>query len=228
MVKITKYQLVGQKNQNAFFDEANKQALNSWRRERNVLVDDFQAEFEPLIYRYFGLTEQEIALVEDTTDIFIASATPTTWRTPKSVTLDPLENSKITPYAENGLGAYAYTLTTTLNSWANAEGANRCVCAEGGKDLDTGLAMVTVHLSEKETPYKEKSIAKDLSKALKTYYESISMKHGALRYERDIVLFQGERIYIVRPNILLNWTRTAALNDAARIYGEIAIARRQS
>ena len=221
-------EFMGQADQNVFFDEAHKQALNSWRRERKVLVDDLQAEFEPLIYQYFGLTDQEIALVEDTTDIFITSSTPTTWRTPKSVTLDPLEKSKITPYAGNGLGTYADTLTTTLNAWAKAEGANRCVCAEGGKDDDTGLSMVTVHLSQKELPYIEKTIAKDLFNALKIYYESISKKRGSLKYERDILLFQGERIYIVRPNILLNWTRTAALNDAAKIYGEIAISGRES
>lgn len=220
--------LMKQVDRNGFFDEAYKQVLDSWRRERNVLVDDLQAELEPLIYQYFGLTDQEIALVEDTTNIFIASSTPTTWRTSKSVTLDQLEKTKITPYAGKGLGVYADTLTSTLNAWAKEEGANRCVCAEGGKDSDTGLAMVTIHLSQKEAPFIEKAVAKDLFNALKTYYESVSNKHGVLKYERDILLFQDETIYIVRPNILLNWTRTAALNDAAKIYGEIALSRRES
>ena len=220
--------LVMQADRNAFFDETNKHALNRWRREKKVIVEGLQAEFEPLIYQYFGLTDQEIALVEDTTEIFITSATPTTWRSSKSITLDPLEKSKTIPYAEKGLGAFADTLATTLNTWAEAEGANLRVCAEGGKDSDTGLAMVTVHLSQKAAPYIEKSIARDLSKALEAYNESIVIRRGLLKYERDIFLFQGEKIYIVRPNILLNWTRTAALNDAARIYGEIALAGKQS
>jgi len=47
------------------------------------------------------------------------------------------------------------------------------VYAEGGKDDDTGLAMVMVHLSQKEAPYIEKAIAKDLFNALKIYYQNI-------------------------------------------------------
>jgi hypothetical protein len=64
-----------------------------------------------------------------------------------------------------------------------------------------------------------------LTDILRQYYDTISEKSGALVYERDILFFQDDRIHIIRPNILLNWTRTAAINDAARIYGEIAASR---
>jgi len=215
-------------DKNALFDQAEKEALRTWRRKRKTLVDNLQSEFEPLIYQYFGLTDQEIALVEDTIDVFIPSATPTTWRSSRLITLDPLEKSKTTPYAEKGLGAYADTLATTLNSWAKTEGSNHRVRTEGGTDDGTGLAMVTVHITKKEAPFSSKALSSDLSKVLKALRDRVSKEQGTLRYERDILFFQGETIYIVRPNILLNWTRTAALNDAARIYGEIAIARRES
>ena len=215
-------------NKNALFDEAEKQTLQAWRRARKAFVDTLQSQFEPLIYQYFALTDQEIALVEDTTDIFIPSATPNTWRSSRSITLDPLEKCKTTPYAEKGLGAYADTLATALNSWAKTEGSRHRVRTEGGTDDDTGLAMVTVYITKTEAPYKHKALSSDLSKVLKAFQDRISKKQGTLRYERDILFFQGETIHIVRPNILLNWTRTAALNDAARIYGEIAIAGRES
>jgi len=39
-----------------------------------------------MIYSYFGPTEQEITLVEDTNDVFEPSSTPTTWNTRKTVT----------------------------------------------------------------------------------------------------------------------------------------------
>jgi len=212
----------------ALFDEVDKQVLKTWRQKRKVLIDRLQSEFEPLIYQYFGLTEQEIALIEDTIDIFIPSSTPTSWRSSKSITLDSLKRLRTAPYTEKGLGAYADTLTRTLNAWAQTEGSSHRVFAEGGTEGDTGLAMVTVHLSQKEAAYRDKAISKDLSKALKVYNQGISNRHGTLMYERDILFFQGETIHIVRPNILLNWTRTAALNDAARIYGDIAVARRES
>ena len=214
-------ELKRQVDRNALQDGVDKQTLKAWHRERKGLTDRLQAEFETLIYQYFGLTDQEIALVEDTTDIFIPSATPVSWRSSQSITLDPLEKCKTLPYAEKGLGAYAHTLTTTLNTWAAAENSRHRVSAQGGTDGDTGLAMVTVRLSQKESPYRDKSLFKDLPKALKTYRESVSIKSGTLTYDRDILVFQDETIYIVRPNILLNWTRTAALNDAARIYGDI-------
>jgi hypothetical protein len=221
-------ELVKPTERNEIFDEAHKQALNVWHRERKGLVDHLQTQFDPLIYQYFGLTDQEIALVEDTNALFITSSTPTTWRTSKSVTLDPLEKCKIAPYAENGLGVYADMLTSTLNTWAATEGANLCVRAEGCADRETGLSMVTVSISEKTAPYAWRRNSKELFDALKNYQESVSSGQGFIKYERDIILYQGEKIYIVRPNILLNWTRTAALNDAARIYADVTMAERAS
>lgn len=76
--------------------------------------------------------------------------------------------------------------------------------------------------------FQSKTFTKKLTNILKELHGHASKQRGKLHYERDIFVFAGEQIYIVRPNILLNWTRTAALNDAARIYGEIALAKRDS
>jgi hypothetical protein len=190
-------------------------------------TDAMQKELEPLIYRYFGLTEQEITLVEDTNEVFEPSATPTTWNTPKTVTLDPLEKTKVEPYASQALGAYANTLTNTLNTWAEAEGSSYRVNAEGDTDEQTGLAMITVKLANTEVEFQQKPISRNLAKKLKSFHSHASKEQGAFLYERDILFFQGRQIHIVRPNVLLNWTRTAALNDAARIYGDIALAQKE-
>jgi len=208
--------------------EDKKDIKKKWKKERKRHVDATQDEINLLIFQYFGLSMQEIALIEDTINIFEPSSTPPNRRNKKLMTLNPMEKAGVAPYAEKGLGAYADTLTMTLDAWAEAEESPYRVCAEGGADSDVGLAMVTVYLSQKEAPYRDKTLAKDLSNALKAYNERISNRHGALTYERDILFFQGKTIHIVRPNILLNWTRTAALNDAARIYGDIAIANKES
>jgi hypothetical protein len=211
-------------------DEAaiKKAIRKQWHHERKKRVDTLQKDFEPLIYRYFGLTEQEITLVEDTIRVCVRSSTPTTWRSAKTVTLDPLEDTMVEPYRTQGLVAYADTLTTTLNTWAQTEGSNHRVRADGGTDHQTGLAMVTLSLSRTEEAYHQKSLSRRLAKVLKESHKQASRRHGALLYERDILIFQGEQIHIVRPNILLNWTRTAALNDAARIYGQIALGPKES
>ena len=47
-------------------------------------------------------------------------------------------------------------------------------------------------------------------------------------YLRGTWLFSGTRIYIMKPALRGQWTRTAALNDAADLYAHIAEARRSS
>ena len=208
----------------SLFDEDEAAIKKKWRQKRKGIVDALQKELEPLIYRYFGLTDQEITLIEDTIRVFEPSSTPTTRWSPKTVTLDSVQNTTVEPYASQGLSAYADTLTKTLNTWAKTEGSHYRVCAEGGTDDQTGLTMVTLILSSCETAYHQKTLSQDLIKVLKEFHKHASRLRGTLHYERDILFFQGDRIHIIRPDLLLNWTRTAAINDAARIYGEIILA----
>ena len=194
--------------------------------ERKRMTDSVQSALNLLVYRYFGLTQQEIMVVEDTAEVFIPSSTPTTWWKAENLfTLDPVQNPRPTAY-KCGIRVYAATLTQTLNRWAAEAGSVLRVCATGGCDGATGLAMITLQVADAETEFRQVSVSDPLWQALQTYRRrAAKQKQGTLADERDIVLFQGSRkIYIVRPGILANWTRTAALNDAARIYGEIATA----
>ena len=206
------------------FNRLRAEVDRKWRNERKKQIDAFQEELERLINRYFGLTDQEVTLVEDTIRVFAPSSTPTTRRSEKTVSLTPVEKSNVAPYATQGLSAYAATLTKTLNSWAEAEGSSYRVCAEGGTDELTGLAMVTARLSTVEAPYQMMLLSQRLTEALNEVHARALITGGTLFYQRDVIVFQGEKIHIIRPNILLNWTRTAALNDAARIYAEVALA----
>jgi len=212
----------------SLFDEDQANISRQWQRARKRHIDTIQKEFEPLIYSYFGLTEQEITLVEDTIHVFEPSSTPSTWRSEQTVTLDPVQDTKVEPYSNQGLMVYADTLTTTLNNWAEMEGSSFRVRAEGGTDDKTGLAMLTLTISRAKAAYQQKSLYSHLFEILKEFHGHASRRHQTLLYERDILLFQGDRIHIVRPNILLNWTRTAAINDAARVYGEIALTQKET
>ncbi len=220
--------LYGNTVPNGIFDQTNESTATVWRRERKKMVDHLQGEMEPLIYQYFGLTDQEIALVEDTNNIFIPSSTPHTRYSAQTFTLNPTEKAKTAPYSGKGLSVYADTLTETLNHWAEGEGGARRVSAEGGTDSDTGLAMVTIYLSKRVTPYRNRIISSELAGVLSEFQKHTATNRGTLKYERDVLFFQGDVIHIIRPNILINWTRTAALNDAARIYGEIVLSGKES
>jgi hypothetical protein len=193
-----------------------------WLEERKARVGAFQQEIEPLIHRYFGLTQQEVALVEDTNHVFITSSTPR-W-SESAVTLEPVEQSRVPTYSNQGLSAYANALTHTLNAWAEEEGSRFRVCAEGGTDSQTGLAIVSLELVSTERAYKERSLSRPLVEVLADLQRSVGVHSRTVGYERDLFIFHEKQVHIVRPNILVNWTRTAALNDAARIYGDIALA----
>ncbi len=206
------------------FDQPDKDSRRKWNKERKRLVDESQEELEPLIYKYFGLTESEIAMVEDTNLVSIPSATPTNWHSENSFTLDRIEKARAAPYNRQGLSAYADALTGTLNAWATAEASRYRVRAKGGVDEKTGLAMVTVELSETEEAFVHAAPSKRLFEVLQAFREQASNNAGTLLYHRDVLLFHGNKIHVVRPDIVMNWTRSAAINDAARIYGEIATA----
>nr|VFK21669.1 MAG: Methyltransferase domain-containing protein [Candidatus Kentron sp. LFY] len=199
-----------------------------WQSARKEAANTLQQEIDPLIYRYFGLTEQEIILIEDTVSVFIPSATPGTWRA-SIPTLDPVGETRVAPYDKGGLCVYGDTLAGTLNSWVRDGSSRYRVRAEVGADKESGLAMASLHLVEGD-PSKlcqEKSISAALAEALKSYRETVSREAGTLLYKRDIFFFQGDCIHIVRSNLLINWTRTMALNDAAQIYGEIVLGKRE-
>ncbi|MFA6412085.1 MAG: N-6 DNA methylase [Syntrophales bacterium] len=220
---------VDAKDQSLFRDDSKDADIRKkWQLERKKRVDRFQKELEPLIYRYFGLTDQEMAIIEDTISIFEPSSTPTTWHSPKTVTLDQLEETKVRPYDTRGIQAYADTLTATLNKWAHAEGSSSRVRAEGMTDSDTGLAMIKLILTQAESAYREIALSRPMAIVLKDLFDASSRKDRTLLNVRDIFLFHGKKIFIVRADILLNWTRTAALNDAARIFGDIALMQQRS
>ncbi len=65
-----------------------------------------------------------------------------------------------------------------------------------------------------------------LQQDVDTDEQTAARTRGTLTYARDIVWFHDTNIHIIRPEALANWTRTAAPNDAVRIYGETAEARR--
>ncbi len=211
----------------SMFDKDKTDFTKQWNQDRKKRVEALQEEFEPLIYQYFGLTEQDISLIEDTIHVFEPSSTPTTWRSPKILTLDQTEKANALPYDRQGLSVYANTLTKTLNGWAKAEGSEYRIGAVGGIDEQTGLAMVTLSISDTELDFKPKSISRHLFNTLKKYHDHMATDQGTLIYSRDILFSHGKKIHIVRPDILINWTRTSALNDAARIYGEIALGKEE-
>jgi hypothetical protein len=207
-------------------DECDEErAVKEWYKQRKTRTEALQAELEPLIYDYFGLLAPEKMLVEDTVTVFIPSSTPPDAERLNIPTLQPVSRTKISGY-ESGLTVYAETLTNTLNTWANERGSNFRVSSTIGTDSQSGMAMVTLNVGIDVTPLAEYDLDGELTHWLKRGFDSFARETKTLRSERELFWFEGSKLHIIRPQTLIHWTRTAALNDADTIYGEITQARR--
>lgn len=194
-----------------------RQEREQWLQRQRKKAARLQSELNPLIYDYFGLNEQERALVEDTCDIFDRSDTPGSLTAARRIpTLQPLD--------ADGLEPYATMLTDTLNGWAT--GALR-TSATGGVDSETGLGLI--ELTQTRTPqlFHTRNVSKQLAAALQRLQDASTEKNGSFLFQRSGWFFDGPCLYLVKPALLGQWTRTAALNDAAEIHAHIAEARRQ-
>jgi len=194
--------------------------LKKWKKSEHSKGQKIRSSFDPLIYRYFNLTSQDIALVEDTCEIFDKGDTPGSLEAARKIpTLAPINDY-------DGLQPYAEMICQTLNGWAS--GSMR-VTASGTVDTDTGLALLELRQSKFEKPFCElKGNAKVLEAAGKLQEASKEAVGKTLEFHRNGWFFDGTRILIVKPARLGEWTKTAAINDAAALYAEILETRRLS
>jgi Eco57I restriction-modification methylase len=201
------------------------QAVKEWHKLRKVRTEALQTELEPLIYDYFGLLAPEKMLVDDTVTVFIPSSTPPNAESLDLPTLQPATKSKVPGY-DSGLAVYAETLANTLNIWAAERDSNFRVSPTIGTDSLSGMAMVSLTVGSDVASIVVCDLKGELAHWLKRGFDAFARETRTLRAERELFWFEGKHFYIIRPLTLIHWTRTAALNDADTIYGEIAQARR--
>ena len=201
------------------YDEGTEaQEREKWLSIQREKTAQMEADVNPLIYDYFGLSTQERALVEDTCDVFDKSDTPSSLDAARDIpTLQRLDAA--------GLEPYAAMLTETLNGWAT--GSLR-VCAAGSVDEDYGLGLVELNQVRAPRSFQTRRVSGLLGAALQRIQDASAEQHGHLVFRRSGWFFEGKRIILVKPALRGQWTRTAALNDAVEISAHIAEARRLS
>ena len=173
---------------------------------RKRLVEECQLKLNQLIYKYFDLTTQEIAIVEDTNQIIIPSTTPTTWDK-KVPSLDCLASTHIEPYHNGGLKIYADMLCSVLNNWS-AQG-NHFGRISARYDYKEQGGLISVCVFKQDIPFP----VEQLSNRWLSNSKFIS--------DREVIHFSDYSVTITRPDKLICWTRIAAINDAARLFSEL-------
>jgi hypothetical protein len=193
-------------------------ALGAWLRQQRDKADKLQVGLNSLIYEYFGINEQERALIEDTVDVFDRSDTPGSLEAARGVpTLQPVDAA--------GLEPYATMLVNTLNGWAT--GSLRA-CAAGSVATELGVGLVELSQTRSVKKFRIRDMSGPLATALQRLQEMNIERAGHLEFSRSGLVFDGSRIYLVKPALRGEWTRTAALNDAVELSAHIAGARRQA
>lgn len=198
-----------------------QEMLQPFSGKRRKKVDSSQAKLERDIYRYFDLTEEEIALVEDTVKYIEPSSTPINRdavRTANVPTLKP-----VTEHDEL-LSKYADTLTATLNEWA--EGGAMRVEASAAQLGERPFVLLHLRQTKRPRAFRLEKFTNHVEAVLERIYEASRQNQGRFNYPRTVTFFDGPSIYLLKPNTLSHWTRSAALNDADEIFAEVIRQRR--
>ena len=174
-------------------------------------------KIEPLVYDYYGISEREQMLIEDTANIFKQSMMPT------------LANNKVRTIKEptpSERKDYVELLCGILNSWAKRSKFRVSGKVEFSNIL--GISVVTLCKSEKSRPFQQSQTSDELQAALKSIQKSLPERKGRFTYHRGSKVFDRDNLYIVKPLALKHWTKTAAINDADEIAAAILSSGRDS
>lgn len=182
--------------------------------KRNQLSAEFDATVEPLLFEYYGVTAGEQELIADTLDIIEPSIMP------RSFDAD-VPTLAVTGPADRRL--YADTLCRTFNQLTRRSGLR--INGRSVVDHAAGLAVVAFKKDTTALDYSESTAVDDFAKAVRRLAQAAPEHHGRFAHLRDIKIFHGDEIFIIKPLMTRAWSRTAALNDADEIAAAI-LARR--
>ncbi len=180
--------------------------------ERAGIVRAASAKIEPLVEEYFDIIPHEKDLIEDTVRIVIASARPT--RAKKKI-------ETIFPSSPKQQQSYRDRVCEMLNGWAKSGPFavhGQVVCG----DPKLGIAIAIFEKVERaRVNEKMPDVEPSLVESLNAVRKAIPSKFANLDVVRGVMVFHGNRLYVVKPIGQRFWTKTAAMNDADEIAGTI-------
>lgn len=179
--------------------------------DRHAITQAADGRIEPLINEYFDVVKNEETLIKDTVRVVVGSTRPTRAR-PLVPTIAPVSRPEQDQYIER--------LCSTLNGWAKQGAFVVRGYADGSHLLGVGIAVLEkINSDQAGEPFPAPS--RQLLSLLNDIRQSAARKQGAINVTRGVMLFEGSRLYLVRPIGRRFWTETAALNDADLIAGSI-------
>ncbi|MDX2181396.1 MAG: N-6 DNA methylase [Bryobacteraceae bacterium] len=183
---------------------------------RSQLVDVASESIENLINQYFDILPSEKTLIDDTIDVVIPSVRPTRKR---------LDVPTMVPSSATQRDEYIRRLCSTINEWCKASPFSVTGHSTASEQLGIGVAFL--QKSKDGTPVPPLKDGDELLKALDRIRQLTSQKLNTFELIRGAKVFDGDRLYVIKPIAQRFWTQTAALNDADEVAGTILMQRPQ-
>jgi hypothetical protein len=179
--------------------------------DRAGIVRIASAKIAPLVEEYFDVLPLEKLLIADTVDVIIDSTRPTRSR--------PLVPT-VMPANATTRQAYVDRVCEMLNGWAKGGRSVARGQALGSETLGVGVAVFQkVERDQAAEPMQP--VSSNLLQVLDQVRKAIPRKHATLDIVRGVMVFDHNRLYVVKPIGQRFWTQTAAMNDADEIAGTI-------
>jgi hypothetical protein len=191
----------------AIFKEVERVGKKADAKTRATLMKDAWAKIEPLVESYYRVTDAERILIEDTLTLW----QPSIHRSSLDSDVPSLAFPEL-PDRER----YANTLCDVLNRRARKQGIR--IRAESIASRELNLIFFTVIFGNETKPHRNAGGNDELWKALKKVDEAAQRENGPFNYLRGFNYFQRDRLHILKPATMRNWSRTSALNDADAIF----------
>ena len=175
----------------------------------------------PLIYQYYDIDDVEKILIEDTIGVSIPSKMP---KRRQRRTAPALQPSTPEQRAE-----YLSTLCGLINEWA--DGGRYRVQGELTVSKAVGLGVVALtRVSSAVCPPQssgESGSTEKLDVILERIRQLQSRHRNAILPAREFRVFDGSKLYWLKPLTLRFWTKTNALNDADEVASAILTSRQR-
>lgn len=183
------------------------------------VIEQNQVQLDKLVLEYFNVDTWEEALINDTVEVWIPSATPR--RNEKSIpsleVSSPLDRSE-----------YMSLLLEALNTWAQR--SDKRIEGEIIFSSDADMGIVSLRRVSKLSPsteMKEVASLPKLDEALMRLSSLLPSGTRSMRLLRNVKVFGEHTLDILKPLARRYWTKTSALNDADEIAAAILTANRE-
>lgn len=191
-------------------DDASDRAREHFLGRTNI-VEAATENIVPLIAEYFELQPSEMDLVKDTVEVTIPSIQP-------SVSGMPVPTVK--PTQTDQQQAYVDRLCDTLNSWAGR--SRYCVRGTAASSITLGIGIAKferILKSDGQEPFDK--IDQHLLETFDRLWAALPTSQRTIDPIRELMVFDNDQLYLVKPVEQRHWTQTAALNNADEIAGTI-------